>query len=159
MKVVFLDVDGVLNYSGCKETFHGFLGVTDEGLDRLAEIVFSCSPPAAIVLTSSWKTFWDNQPINSDSLDPMALYLIERLKSRGLHLTDRTQEKNPHDRGLGIKGWLRKVPDIESWVVLDDEVFPDYEKYGIGPHLVKTSFGIGLTDHSVEKAIGILRGE
>ena len=159
MNAVFLDVDGVLNYSGCKETYNGFIGVTDEGLDRLAEIVFSCSPPAAIVLTSSWKALWDKQPINSNSLDPMAVYLIERLKSRGLRLTDRTQEKNPHDRGMGIKGWLRKVSDIDSWVVLDDEVFPDYGKYDIEPHLVKTSFSTGLTGQDVEKAIKILRGE
>lgn len=159
MKVVFLDVDGVLNYSGCKEKYNGLLGVTDEGLDRLAEIVFSCSPPAAIVLTSSWKAFWDNRPMKSKGLDPMALYLIERLKSRGLHLTDRTQEKTPSDRGMGIKGWLRKVSDIDAWVVLDDDVFPDYGKYDIGPHLVKTSFDLGLTDQSVEKAIRILHGE
>ena len=159
MNVVFLDVDGVLNYARCAETYHGLLGVTDEGLDRLAEIVFSSSPPAAIVLSSSWKQLWDNQPINSNSLDPMAIYLIERLKSRGMHITDRTQEKNPMDRGMGIRGWIRKVGGVERWVVLDDEVFPDYDKYDIKSHLCKTSFEAGLTDYDVEKAIRILRGE
>ena len=160
MKVVFLDVDGVLNYAGCKEKYHHFLGVEDECVERLAEIVFSCSPPALIVLTSSWKTLWDNQPINSKELDPMAKYLVEKLKKKGLHLADRTDEKDPSKRGLGIKGWLKKSgSDIDGWVVLDDEVFSDYEERGIMPHLAKTSFGVGLSDKGVEKAIKILRGE
>lgn len=160
MKAVFLDVDGVLNYSGCKERFGEYLGVEDECVVRLSEIVHSCSPPAAIVLTSSWKELWDHHPINSKEIDPMAKYLVEKLKKQGLHLTDRTDEKNPMQRGMGIKGWLRKVgSDIDSWVVLDDEVFPDYEERGIMDHLVKTSFGVGLSDRNVEKAIKILRGE
>ena len=160
MKVVFLDVDGVLNYAGCKAKFNHFLGVEDECVERLAEIVFSCSPKALIVLTSSWKTLWDNQPINSKELDPMAKYLVDKLKAKGLNLADRTEEKDPSKRGLGIKGWLKKVgSDIDGWVVLDDEIFSDYEERGIIPHLVKTSFGVGLSDKGVEKAIKILRGE
>ena len=159
MNVVFLDVDGVLNYSGCREKYGEYLGVDNECVDRLAQIVFSVSPPAAIVLTSSWKELWDNQPIKSTEIDPMAKYLVEKLKAKGLHLTDRTEEKNPMLRGLGIKGWIRKVGDIENWVVLDDEIFTDYESRGIIPHLVKTSFGVGLSDKGVEKAIKILRGE
>ena len=159
MKVVFLDVDGVLNYSGCKEKFGQFLGVEDECLNRLNKIVFASNPPAAIVLTSSWKELWDHNPINSTELDPMAKYLVEKLKAHGMHLTARTEEKNPMDRGMGIKAWLRKVGDVESWVVLDDEFFPDYHKYDVEPHLVKTSFGVGLTDKGVERAIEILNGK
>lgn len=159
MKVVFLDVDGVLNYSGCKEKFGQFLGVEDECVERLRKIVFSQSPPASIVLTSSWKELWDHHPINSKELDPMAKYLVDKLKAHGMHLTARTEEKNPEDRGMGIKAWIRKVPEVESWVVLDDDFFPDYHKYEIEPHLVKTSFGVGLTDKGVEKAIEILNGK
>ena len=159
MKFVFLDVDGVLNYDGCKEMIGEYIGIDDKLVDKLAEIVFSCSPPASIVLTSTWKECWDHQPINSEELDPMAKYLVEKLRKRGLRLTGRTEEKNPAQRGLGIQGWLRKVGNVDGWVVLDDEIFSDYEERGIIPHLVKTSFGIGLTDHGVEKAIKILRGE
>lgn len=156
MKVIFLDVDGVLNYRGCKEMFNGLYGVDEDRLDKLAEIAHSTK--AAIVLTSTWKQLWDNQPVNSTSLDPMALYLVNKLKSRGLHLTDRTEERDPNQRGHGIKAWLRKVPDIESWVVLDDEVFPDYKECEITKRLVHTSFEHGLTDKHVEKAIKILNG-
>lgn len=159
MNVIFLDVDGVLNFEGCKERIGGFIGIDDECVARLSEIVFSCSPPASIVLTSSWKTEWDNQPANSKELTPMASYLVNKLKAHGMHLTGRTQEKNADQRGLGIIGWLRMAREIDHWVVLDDCVFEDYEERGILPHLVKTSYGIGLTDKGVEKAIKILRGE
>jgi len=157
VKVIFLDIDGVLNYTGCKEMFGRLYGVDDDRLDKLAKIVQSTD--AAIVLTSTWKQLWDNQPLNSDTLDPMALYLLNRLKSRGLRLTDRTTEKDPSQRGHGIKAWLRKVPDIESWVVLDDDMFPDYKECGIVPRLVRTRPDSGLTDENVDKAIRLLNGE
>lgn len=44
--------------------------------------------------------------------------------------------------------------------VLDDETFPDYEKYGIDKHLVKTKFfyekDAGLQEEHAEQAIAIL---
>jgi len=159
VKVVFLDVDGVLNHMGCKEMFGEYRGVEDARVAKLAEIVFCQSPPAAIVLTSSWKELWDHQPINSTKLDPMAQYLVDKLRSHGMHITDRTDEKNAMQRGLGIQGWLRKVKDVDAWVVLDDEIFGDYSDRGIMPHLVKTDDCDGLTDEDVAEAIKILRGE
>lgn len=159
LKVVFLDVDGVLNYAGCREKFGHLLGVEDECVKRLQKIVFSQEPHAQIVLTSSWKTLWNNQPVSSNEIDPMAKYLVDKLHKFGMHIADRTEEKNPMQRGMGIQGWLRKVHDVEGWVVLDDEVFYDYEERGIIPHLVKTSFSIGITDSHVDEAIRILNGE
>lgn len=35
--------------------------------------------------------------------------------------------------------------ETESWCVIDDEIFPDYEKYNIMAYLVKTSYMDGLT--------------
>lgn len=35
--------------------------------------------------------------------------------------------------------------ETESWCVIDDEIFPDYEKYNIMAYLVKTSYIDGLT--------------
>lgn len=158
MKFVFLDIDGVLNYTGCRERIGDYTGVDDSRVELLAEIVYSCNPEARIVLTSTWKECWDRQPINSKELDPMAKYLVEKLRKCGLHLTGRTEEKNLMQRGLGIQGWLRKVGNVDEWVVLDDEIFPDYEERGIIPHLVRTNGNAGLTDNEVEKAIKILRG-
>ena len=56
--------------------------------------------------------------------------------------------------------WLSANEDVTAWVVLDDETFPDYEKYGIDKHLVKTKFfyekDAGLQEEHAEQAIAIL---
>ena len=85
----------------------------------------------------------------------MAAYLDERLAEEGLRIIDKT-EGSVSDRGHGIVDWLSKHP-VESWVVLDDDIFEDYDECGIMPHLVKTSFyDGGLKDKHVELAITLL---
>lgn len=157
MNVVFLDVDGVLNYDGCKEKFKQYIGIDDALVERLARIVRSAN--AQIVLTSSWKELW-LEDLPPGEIHPMARYLLEKLKKQGLHIADRTDD-NGYDRGKGIRKWMRHVgvAGIEGWVVLDDEVFRDYESEEITPHLVKTSFSCGLTDADVDLAIMILNGK
>lgn len=158
LKFIFLDVDGVLNNDSTRERIGRYKGIEDECVDMLAEIVFSFNPRPRIVLTSSWKNAWDKQPQSIDELDQQARYLLDKLRSRGLGLTGRTEEKDEKQRGQGIQAWLRKVGGSDGWVVLDDGVFPDYEERGIIPHLVRTSGSAGLTHNEVEKAIKILRG-
>ena len=154
MKVVFLDVDGVLNHERCTETIAGYTGVADDLVEKLAKIVHSTG--SQIVLVSSWKTLWDSMPPQNPGLHPMALYLVRKLEKQQLHIADRTEEKTPAYRGHGIRAWIRKVRDVESWVVLDDEIFLDYEECDIMPHLVQTDMEYGLTDADVKKAIEIL---
>ena len=157
MNVVFLDVDGVLNYDSCKEKFNGYIGVDDALIERLARIVKSAN--AQIVLVSSWKELWlEDMP--PGEIHPMAKYLLGKLRKQGLHLADRTEDDG-WDRGKGIKKWIRHVSasNINNWVVLDDEVFKDYDSEGIIPHLVKTNYFVGLTDEDVELAIKILNGK
>ncbi len=154
MNVVFLDVDGVLNYDGCKDKFGQYIGVDDALVERLARIVKSAN--AQIVLTSSWKELWlEDMP--PGEIHPMAKYLLEKLKKQGLHIADRTDD-NGWDRGKGIRKWMRHVSisNIDGWVVLDDEIFRDYESEGIVQHLVRTNFCCGLTDADVDLAIKIL---
>lgn len=63
-------------------------------------------------------------------------------------------------RGHEIYKWLSDHPEVEQWVVLDDEWFVDFSNYGILPHWVHTNFyGEGLTEEHVKKAINILNGE
>ena len=156
MNIVFLDVDGVLNYDGCQENFNGFCGVVDDRVELLARIVKGAN--AQIVLVSSWKGLW-NEPGPNTQMNPLAKYLVEKLAKQGLHIADRTDDKGS-DRGKGINRWIRRVPkQVTSWIVLDDEVFPDYEDEGIMPHLVKTESSTGLQEEHVEQALKLLNGK
>lgn len=77
-----------------------------------------------------------------------------------MHIVDKTHEpKGCAHRGDGIKRWMKCFVTVESFVVLDDEIFDDYDRCGILPHLVKTSFYDnhgGLQDEHVEQAIALL---
>ena len=156
MKVIFLDVDGVLNFASTEaRTSSGALGIATAPVKNLRDIVKATG--AYIVLTSTWKDEWN---FNEDDCSPDGLYLVRKLKREGLHILDKTQDM-VLNRGQGIQEWLNKHKGVESWVVLDDEIFPDYEARGIMPHLVQTSFGTdGLNKTLAAKAIDILnKGE
>ena len=158
MNIVFLDVDGVLNCDTTKEkvtdyTGTQYIGVDDVLVEKLAKIINATD--SEIVLTSSWKTCWDVTMPN-DEMEPMAKYLVLKLKKQGLHIIDRTIDRGKGDRGYGIKRWLKRFPEVERWIVLDDQEFLDYEEQGILPHLIKTSFSCGLTDENVSDAIKFL---
>lgn len=153
MKIIFLDVDGVLNSNDTEDTFRGYIGLDYSGIKLLREIVDATG--AEIVLVSSWKSRWYKD--HKDCQDNLANYLDERLVEEGLKIIDKT-EGSSFERGAGIVKWLSEHP-TESWIVLDDEIFPDYEEFGIMPHLVKTSFyDGGLKDKHVEMAIDMLKG-
>lgn len=151
MKIIFLDVDGVLNSRDTEDSFKCFIGLDYSGVKLLREIVDSTG--AEIVLVSTWKIGWhkDHKELQTDLAD----YLDKRLSEEGLKIMDKTKGR-VSDRGEGIINWLSEHT-VESWIVLDDEIFADYEEYGIMPHLVKISFyDGGLKDKHVELAIKML---
>ncbi len=153
MKIIFLDVDGVLNSIDSEDHFHCFIGLDYSGIKLLKEIVDATK--AEIVLVSTWKLSWDKNGSRPDSLGS---YLDVRLAEEGLTIMDKTGG-SMNERGHGIVDWLSEHP-TDSWIVLDDEIFEDYEGCGILPHLVKTDFyDGGLKEKHVEMAINLLNKE
>jgi orotate phosphoribosyltransferase-like protein len=151
MKIIFLDVDGVLNSIDSEDHLGAFIGVDYSGVKLLREIVDKTG--AEIVLVSSWKHRWHKTKENQGVL---ANYLDKRLAEENLKIIDKTKD-NITNRGEGIYNWLSVHPEVESWIILDDEIFEDYEQYGCMPYLVKTSFyDGGLKDKHVEQAIALL---
>lgn len=150
MKIIFLDIDGVLNSNDSEDLFHGFVGLDYSGIKLLKEIVNATG--VEIVLVSTWKLGWHKDKSRNSML---ANYLDTRLAEEGLTIIDKT-DGTMNLRGHGILDWLSEHP-TDSWIVLDDEIFEDYEECGILPHLVKTSFyDGGLKDKHVEMAINLL---
>lgn len=148
MKVIYLDIDGVLNYRYCAETFKGFVGICDENLLLLKKIVDATK--AKIVLTSTWR---HDVKERSD----LGNYLLEKFQKVGLEVYDCVTYSG-HHRGFGIVSW-NDAHNVDEWVVLDDEIFPDYPELGIMEHLVKTSYyEKGLESKHVWEAIAKLNG-
>lgn len=152
MKVIFLDIDGVLNCSSSKSRDpDGCTGIDDARVKLLRKIVDATG--AKIVLISTWQKEW-----LSEGVTDSGWYLIRKLWRERLNIFSRTGKWSWNDRGQGIVDWLNRFPEeIESWIVLDDEIFNDYPRCGIMPHLVQTDFySNGLNETHVEKAIELL---
>lgn len=156
MKVLFVDIDGVVN---CAEDFGGkskpnptiggLMGIAGARVKRLKKIVEATD--AKIVLVSSWKRHYVHY-------DMFGKYLRNKLRKEGLEIFDTTldyESKGSYHRGTGIFNWLATHKEVEEWIVLDDEIFDDYDKT-IMRHLVKTNWETGLTDELTEKAIEML---
>lgn len=156
MKLIFLDIDGVLNDINSKSRCGFFKGIDDDKVKRLKQIVDATD--AKIVLTSTWKRHWDK---NKDLIEDMGNYLNKKFKKQGLRVMDKTTDDGKH-RGTGIIDYINNFhTDVENWIVLDDEYFPDYKECDILSHMVETDFynGGGLQDSHVELAIKLLNKE
>jgi len=169
MRVIFLDIDGVLNadndFGGKKkpnpyvssDDGYRYCGISTSKVRRLKWIVDKTD--AKIVLVSSWKGDYEDYLRNHTNR--VGKYLYNKLRKQDLRIFDTTYRFSLdfHSyRGTEISTWLanQKEP-IESWVVLDDEIFRDYRE-SIIPNLILTSEYDGLTHELAKTAACKLLG-
>jgi hypothetical protein len=151
MKILFTDVDGVLNDEAttAKSPF-GYTGIMDSKVKLLKKIIDATG--AKVVLSSDWRLCDDD--------DPDYEYLLRKLKNvGGIILYGKTPDISWERRGLEIERWLSGHPNVESWVVLDDVYFSDFQRDEFRQHVVITDYYHGLRQIDVDKAIGILNIE
>lgn len=166
--IVFLDIDGVLNWNGSKSFVtakdgYTYLGIDNIRVKRLAQIVNATD--AKIVLTSDWG---QNYIINTyKQEDKCCKYLNNKLRKQGLKVYDKIDWTRFRrcERGAAILDWLQKHPEVTNYVIIDDETFYGYEKPEIKEHLIYCYDDVdghdelsGLTDNLVVHAINILEG-
>ena len=150
MKVIMLDIDGVCNCDTTNAVApSGCTGISDKHIKRLKKIVDATG--ARVVLSSDWKM------ANEKDYH----YLTQKLWYRGkIRIISQTPNISWDRRGHEIREWLRSNDDIvESYVVLDDTIFDDFDIDGFRDHVIITDAANGLTDDDVSRAIKILNGE
>lgn len=149
MKVVFLDIDGVLNTEAYRENpdvDYFEEPISELHMCHLKRLINETA--AKIVLSSTWRIYWEP---GEQQYDRAGEYFNQLFKKYGLEIYDKTPELK--DRDVEVSAWLTDH-QTESFVILDDYDFewsPCNEK-----HLVKTNDETGLDAFSVEKAIKIL---
>ena len=126
MKVIFLDVEGVLNTTETYERAYKLYGHTtmiDLEIDKfrlgyLKTIIDSTG--AKIVLSSSFRYFFakENDKIVPKTLKAKKLYDI--FLRYGIEIYD-TTPITIASREEQIKEWLQNKDDIESFVIIDDD--------------------------------------
>lgn len=167
-KIIFLDIDGVLNDEGEereKQVIHPAF------VSNLARIVKATR--ADIVLTSSWRGAVRNyylyeRNIGSWDKDNVEL-LLKFFLENDLNIVSITPMyyNGPDGRPFEIRAWLTRRPNVTHFVILDDDTFWNWG--WLTDHFVCTRRSYrdenglerdvkGLFDECVDKAIEILGG-
>jgi len=163
MKILFLDVDGVLNCSHTFQRRHNALLITntavkreefawplghldEELIPRLNDIVEQTD--CKIVISSSWR------------ISTEFPYFKGWLVYRGFKYPDAIIDKTPNlpmldnCRGEEIKTWLVKHPEVTQYAILDDDIC---DIQPVHPNnYVNTDGKEGLTNEKVKETINLL---
>ena len=156
MKIIFLDIDGVLNSemyksSHMKDENDNYNYIDSSRVKLLADIVKATD--AKIVLSSSLRTDWDKA---DDRCSKNGIYIKKSFAEYGLTITDKTPYISFFtERRKEILIWLSNhLNDVESFVILDDM---DYGWKQLNNRVVITNpQGYGLEEVHVKKAIELL---
>lgn len=147
MKILFLDIDGVVN---CQDTFFRTKGerdslfVIDPYMALLVARIIEATG-AQIVLSSSWRNH------------PDGIEVVERRVWKILDTTCSSWYERGTDhhslRGEEIQKWLDAHPEVTRYCILDDDsdMLPHQKHF-------KTSWKIGLTDEIAKQVIEYLNG-
>ncbi len=156
MKVIFLDIDGVLNttqtfidiYEEYHQTKKRRVEIDLERVKLLKEIVEKTS--AVIVMSSSWRFY-------GKMIDGVLLPIHQKLEDLiqifyfyGLSIYDITPSDKNGVRQKEIKEWLQNKK-VESFIILDDDSY-DLQDF-VGQELIQTNVTNGLCPYHVEEAI------
>ncbi|MCI9465061.1 MAG: hypothetical protein HFI48_14480 [Lachnospiraceae bacterium] len=161
-KVIFLDIDGVLNSGFRNEKHQKEIGdgalIDQEKIELLAGLVEKTD--AGIILHSGWR-FWFER--NGAPLRPEAGYLVKALADAGLKISGMTPDLTTAEirktkkfslvKADEILMWLKMHHHVSGWVVLDDLALYDET---VAAHQVKTDPAIGLTSEDIAEAERIL---
>ena len=151
-KIIFLDIDGVLNSNQYWESLYKKgqkqypvrmeFELDPKCLRNLKKIVDETQ--AKIVVTSTWKRL------------PERMKKFKRyIPMFGLSVYDETpcHPEGADNRGAEIRQYLQEHQgEVDKFILIDDDVFPDFNE--LTEYLVKTNFyKNGLCENHVQEAI------
>ena len=162
MKVIFLDVDGVLN-AFLKNTRQFYVETNHIRVDEskvrlLSEIVRETG--SVLVLHSGWRLWFDH---DLHLVRPETVALVTALQKHQMVLMDKTPDMTTAEiretkrfslvKAKEIRAWLAEHPAVTRYLVLDDLNLHDPD---LAVFQIKTDPAVGLTRQDVERAIAIL---
>ena len=161
-RVIFLDIDGVLNSnfwndSHQKEISDGTL-VDEEKVSLFAQLVKKTN--AKIILHSGWRIWFDKdvRPIRQESQRLVEMLKKEDIRIDGLTPDLTTEEIRKSKKFSLVKAdeillWLHTHENVKEWVVIDDL---ELHSEVVRKRQVKPDATVGLTPQDVEMVEKIL---
>lgn len=157
MKVVFLDFDGVITIQATRWNI---------SLPHIKRVKQICDTTGAkLVISSSWQRYENGEHKTPEERVAYWLegVLMKRVKGDlrdffekyTYDMTGRFYGEYGNVRGSDIKSWLVRHPEVDSYVILDDESDMLDEQLW---NFVQTDMGFGIQDREVSLCIDILNG-
>lgn len=140
MKILFLDIDGVLNSREFNKRIGDCTSVSPKLIEKINRVIRETE--CKIVVSSTWRLYHNK----------IELYAF--LSSYGFNgeIIGYTPDlKGEKGRGQEINQWLSQNPQVTAFAIVDDDSFDISSD-----KLVKTSFDVGITDENANKLIEIL---
>lgn len=142
-KIIFLDIDGVLNNLDSVIPKNGTV-IEDFLISKLEEF-----KDCKIVLTSTWAS-------NFNQKDDVGKYIEDIFAKHGLKIDGTIKITKPNIlRGKMIKTYLQSVDDIR-YAIVDDYHF-DYTKENLSKNFVYVDREFGIQDDDVSKMKMLLK--
>lgn len=141
MKVLFLDIDGVLNNTETFLTLNPWGHLDKRLIDRLDSVLARTG--AKVVISSAWRVGDQGQSV------------ARALRRAGMKHADRIIDETPTSRwirGWEIRLWLLAHPEVQTYAIVDD-------MSDMGPvahRLVQTDWDKGLQAEDAEALVALL---
>lgn len=154
MKIIFLDIDGVLNFEGTvwrwsvqarqrykitDEDYSGLYGIDPEKVSLILHVIEKTG--AKFCLSSTWRSYPDWEEVMENNGLPKELFVGK---------TPYLSEAGWVERGKEIEMWLKENPNVERYAIIDDNNDMLAEQM---PNFFQTSFKHGLTENHVNRLI------
>lgn len=162
MKVIFLDIDGVLNYTKwyVDDRNPGNLNGQEGDIDPMCveRVLRICRETGAkVVISSDWRIDWIGTRLRLGNMGLTEEFIIDKTPeniwkclSRHDYFNDDYDKIYENSRGREIDDWLKEHPECTNFVIIDDRT--DFTE-GQQPHFIHVDSMYGLTDDNVDIAI------
>jgi len=149
LRIIFLDIDGVLNNAGSFKRAQ-MDPIDPYAIQLLNDLVKSTD--SCIVISSAWR-IGNTLHLIQVMMASVGFEFPERIIGATMEISDKTNGGIwvAKSRGQEIALWLNQVP-VDSFVILDD----NDDMNPVMDHLVKTTFDTGLQKEHIEQAKKIL---
>lgn len=155
IKVIFLDIDGVLTSVSSNWNLDK---TCCENLKKIIE-----ETDAKIVISSSWRLHTLNETLENLKQEskriPFEFPCIDRIIGQTERIFSKTYTGKTVSsiRGLEINHWMVENPStVSNYLILDDDCDMIYWQKD---NFIKTDYQVGLTEDDVKKSIEILNSK
>lgn len=158
-KVIFLDIDGVLNHVEYGlDTYHDHFAEANIPLDKdnvdALEKLLNAEKDAKIVWSTDWR-FCQDEKWDKWTNPRKVLETLPFMKDRIIGITPK---KFSSEHFHEIHWWLKAHPNVTKYLILEDGYFPD-EWFGLEKHLMRIDPTKGFTENNIQQAQEILNKE